>query len=221
MFLCEIWRLNLYFCSLQSVILSNNIILSLNFYSIFKSPFSQIFFLVVSFFFLNLNLFSFFFKKKETKIGGPNLLGRNWNDGPTQLKSSEVTEIQIQRRSVCEELWNADGVADGSVVQVDITITQGRSKSCSLLLGRLGFHRQCLHYPLGRTSIRSSQACPHAFSQQVPSFYSFSLFLVFIYNALHLFDNLSHKPHYNFLCSKWKPNVLDHFCGSNLPPHLC
>lgn len=71
--------------------------------------------------------------------------------------------------------------SDGGVVEVDITTTQGRPKSCSLLLGRLGFHPQCLHSSLGWTSFRSSQACPHAISQ-VPSLSS-SL-------TLYLFDHV-------------------------------
>ncbi|RDX69945.1 hypothetical protein CR513_50876, partial [Mucuna pruriens] len=60
---------------------------------------------------------------------------------------------------------NAEGVPDGSVVQVDITTTQGCSKSRSLLLRRLGLNHQRLHSSLGRTPIGFSQACSHAFSQ--------------------------------------------------------
>ena len=48
---------------------------------------------------------------------------------------------------------------------MDTITTQRRAKSSSVLLRRAGFHCQCLHSSLGRTSVWSAQACPHAIPQ--------------------------------------------------------
>ncbi|ESR52662.1 hypothetical protein CICLE_v10022889mg [Citrus x clementina] len=48
---------------------------------------------------------------------------------------------------------------------MDTAAAQGRTKSCALLLGGSGFHSQCVHSSLGRTSIRSTEARPHAIPQ--------------------------------------------------------
>jgi len=54
-------------------------------------------------------------------------------------------------------VWETQRVfADGSVVQVVITTTQRRSKSCTFLFRRLRLHSQRLYSPLGWTSIWSS-----------------------------------------------------------------